>query len=213
MKAGILLGSAVLASAALLIPAAGPALAASPSYTNVGGSAQIATKFGAFGPSLQPGEASLTAADGQVTALQFQAQPIPNGTMTSYVSWSNFAVSLSSTSTTGSISAAQATVSETGLEMDLTGTLSITVDGYVYSNTFTSAAPLKIYLSPTPTENTASTVTATGNVQANGSFDLTGSAYANVDSSTWTGWALGKLINGDAFNLSLAMAPTTPNPS
>ncbi|MDQ1306775.1 MAG: hypothetical protein QG671_2607, partial [Actinomycetota bacterium] len=49
----------------------------------------------------------------------------------------------------------------------------------------------------------ASSVTTLGVVREDGTFDLSGGAYAKVDTSTLTGWALSKVVDGSRLTLNL----------
>lgn len=213
------LAAATIATGMLsLVAATAPALASDntvatngTTYVNDSGAFLINTAYGSFGPSLAKGDATVTTdASGNVTGETFAAQPIPDGSIGSNISYSNLKVTLAETGVSGQFGSNSATVNAQNLEVDITGSLCLTVSGYKFCDNFMPAAPLQLFITPTPNTKDPvpqSTVTATGNAQPNGSYDLDGEGYVTVSPSTWTGAALGKLINGSSFTLQLNMAP------
>ena len=206
-------GIASLAVAGIaMVAACGPANAAdlpsagSQQYSNTGGAAMLDTPYGEFGPVLPADVARVGADSGSVNSFTVAGSPVKAGKWGPHISWSNVNVSLvdrETTGTIGTVPSSKATVNATGLQMNISGYLCVTAYGGRYCNVFPTAAPLEVFLSPTPTPNRASVVTATGTVGPNGKFNLDGTAYATVNSSTWTGWALGKLVDGSQLTLNL----------
>ncbi len=207
-------------SAAALAPAPPPEVAsssaspdASPTatkkYLNTGDNILINTKYGDFGPILAAGVGSVDTVQrdrevgGAVTNFAVEGSPVANGGLSSYVTWHNVQASLHGKSTSGTVDRSRARVEVSGLEMDISGSLCAKAAGMQYCNTFTPADPLRIYFSPTPTPDRASSIGSLGVVRDDGTFDLNGGAYAKVDDSTWTGWALSKVVDGSRLTLNL----------
>lgn len=165
-------------------------------YENTGGSVLIDTKYGQFGPTLAPGVASITAEGGAINLFTLSGSPVPDGGFGTHMSWRNVTVTLNESTVGGAVTDTTATLNATGMEIDVSGSLCVTY-GIQYCDTFDPGSPLSIYISP------GQTVTATGQVAADGSFDLTGTATVTVDSTTLTGWALGYLIDGSQVTLDL----------
>ena len=218
MNKKLLSAGAIAAGVLSVVAVAGPAcaatsdsVAAGTTYVNDSGEFLINTAYGSFGPALANGDATvITDANGNVTGTTFAAQPIPDGTIGSSISYSNIKVTLDDTGVNGQFDSNSATVSTQNLEVDITGSLCLTVSGYKFCDNFMPAAPLQLFITPTPNTKDPvpqSTVTATGNKQPNGTYDLAGQGYVTVSPNTWTGSALGKLINGSSFTLQLNMAP------
>jgi hypothetical protein len=217
--AGVATGS-LASSAAAVAPAPPPQVAAtaassdsSPTatkkYLNSSGSILINTKYGDFGPVLASGVGSVDTvqrdreAGGSVTNFEVKGSPVADGGLSSYVTWHNLQVSLHGKSTSGTVDQSTARVQVSGLQMDISGSLCAKAAGLQYCNTFTPVTPLRVYFSATPTPDRASSVTSLGVVREDGTFDLSGGAYASVDTSTWTGWALSKVVDGSRLTLNL----------
>lgn len=172
-------------------------------YKNTSGAALINTKYGAFGPQLNPGVATVVTSNDAVTKFEVAGSPLEDGQLTKYLSWNGVYITLTTASATGLVSATTATVNAKGLTMRVVGSLCAAAIGIEYCNVFTPADPLNIYFSPTPQLDQQSTVVLGGLVNGDGTFSLAATGYASVDSTTKTGWAVGKLINGSGFALNL----------
>ncbi|MDQ1305443.1 MAG: hypothetical protein QG671_1274 [Actinomycetota bacterium] len=200
-------GSPPQVAATSALPDASPTAARK--YLNSGGSILLNTRYGDFGPILASGVGTVDTVQrdagggGTVTNFTVKGSPVADGGLSSYITWHNAQVSLHGKSTSGSVDQSTARVQVSGLQMDISGSLCAKAAGLQYCNTFTPAAPLRVYFSPTPTPDRASSVTTLGVVREDGTFDLSGGAYAKVDSSTLTGWALSKVVDGSRLTLNL----------
>lgn len=208
-----------LAAIAIIAPAqmAAAAPLAGNTYTNYTGSLSIATSYGAFGVQLGPGDVVVnTDSSGNVTGTSFSGEQVPDGGLDGYLTWQGAQATFAETSAGGSVGSANgssATVSATGMQLNLTGNLCGNYDGFSVCDDFTSSSPLQVYISPTPAQNTSSTVSATGLVQSDGSFDVSGSGYVNVDTSTWTGTVISYVLDGQQINYTFKFEAPNVSPS
>lgn len=216
-------GVALVASL-VVVGAAAPAMASTdvggsqvgtadsaPNYTDTTGNILV----GPIGPSVNAGDISIaTDGSGNITGSSFKTFTIPDQTFTSpskplTVKLMNMQMRVRAVSGSGQLTSDSATLNETGLEVDLSGSLCANYSGLNYCDNFVPNDPLRIYVTPTQGDSGHATtvVSASGVVQPDGSYDLSGSGFITVDNSTWTGTFLGWILNNDQLSMNLNMAP------
>lgn len=195
----------------------GVSIATASTYLNTTGNFLIHTPIGDIGPSISAGNVSMTTdGNGNITATTFKPVSMPdktytNATKTISLTLTNTQMTVKSRAASGTLTPSGATLNETGMEVDLSGSLCANADGFNYCDNFMPGDPLRIFVAPTTDGGNPGTavVTASGVAQPNGSYDLTGAGYVTVDTSTWTGWLIGKMMDNSQLILNLNMAPQT----